>query len=179
MQQQTTNSMLMILNVSQLWISLITSITHLENTITNVSKWMSSNFVSLNPSKTEFIIFGLPQQLSKLNNPTFHLPNNFTLSPVDSAPKLGVVFDKNVSFAQHISSISKSYFHNIRDLIRIRNTCTIATALIDYCNYILLKLPATQTNRLQLVLNSAARAVTKTPHFITLLLFLNLSTGSR
>jgi len=28
---------------------------------------MSSNFLSLNPSKTEFLIFGLPQQLSKLN----------------------------------------------------------------------------------------------------------------
>jgi len=33
-------------------------------TITNVSNWMPSNFLSLNPSKTEFLIFGLPQQLS-------------------------------------------------------------------------------------------------------------------
>jgi len=68
-------------------------ITHLENTITNVSNWMSSNFLSLNPSKTEFLIFGLPQQLSKLNNPTIHLPNNVILSPVDSACNLGVIFD--------------------------------------------------------------------------------------
>jgi len=30
------------------------------------------NFRPLNPSKTEFLIFGLPQQLSKLNNPTIH-----------------------------------------------------------------------------------------------------------
>jgi len=34
---------------------------------------MSSNFLSLNPSKTEFIVFGLPQQLSKLKTPTIHL----------------------------------------------------------------------------------------------------------
>jgi len=62
-----------------------------------------------------------------------------------------------------------------RNLKRIRYTidqttaCTIATSLIhskiDYCNFPLLNLPATQTNRLQLVLNSAARAVTKTPKF--------------
>jgi len=40
-------------------------ITHLEQTISNVSDWMSSNFLSLNPSKTEFIVIGLPQQLKK------------------------------------------------------------------------------------------------------------------
>jgi len=64
---------------------------------------------------------------------------------------------------------------NIRDLRRIRNTidqttaCTIATSLnhskIDNCNSLLLNQPATQTNRLQIVLNSAARVVTKTPKF--------------
>jgi len=73
------------------------------------------------------------------------------------------------------TSISKSCFLNIRDVRRIRNTidqttaCTIATFLIhseiDYCNSLLLNLPASQTNRLQLVLNSAARSVTKTPKF--------------
>jgi len=35
---------------------------------------------------------------------------------VDSARNLGVIFDKILSFAQHISSISKSCFHNICDL---------------------------------------------------------------
>ena len=136
---------------------------------------MSSNFLSLNPSKTEFLIIGLSQQLSKLNSPIIHLPNNVTLSPVTSARNLGVIFDKNLTFSQHISAILKSCFLNIRDLRRIRNTvdqttaCTIATALIhskiDYCNSLLLNLPAAQTNHLQLVLNSAARAVTKTPKF--------------
>jgi len=96
--------------------------------------------------------------------------------PVDSVRNLGVIFDKNKSvIVQHISTVSKSCFHNICDLRRFRNTidqttaCTIATSVIhskiDYCNSLLLKLPATQTNRLQLVLNSAARAVTKTPKF--------------
>jgi len=131
---------------------------------------LSSNFLSLNPSKTEFLIFGLPQQLAKLNNPTIHLPNIVILSPVDSACNLGVIYDKNLSFAQHISSISKSCFLDIRDPRRIRNTidqttaCAIAASLIhakiDNCNSLLLHLPATQTNRLQLVLNSVARAVT-------------------
>jgi len=69
-----------------------------------------------------------------------------------------------MSFAQHICAVFKSCFHNNRDTI----ACTIATSLIHskivYCNSLLLYLPA-QTNRNQLVLNSAARAVTKTTKF--------------
>ena len=151
------------------------NIAHLETAISSVANWMSTNFLTLNPSKTEFLIIGLPQQLSKLNSPTLRLPNNVTLSPVDSARNLGVILDKHLSYAQHISSISKSCFLSIRDLRRIRSTIdqttasTIATSLIhskvDYCNSLLLNLPANQTNRLQLVLNSAARAVTRTPKF--------------
>jgi len=125
---------------------------------------MSANFLSVNSSKTEFLIFGLPQQLSKLNNPTIHLYNVILSPVVDAARNLGATFDINLSFAQHISSISKSCFHNIRDLRRIRNiidqttACTIAISLIhskiDYCNSLLLNLTAIQTNLLQLVINS-------------------------
>lgn len=86
-----------------------------------------------------------------------------------------MIFDSNFTFSEHISSVSKSCFYHIRDLRRVRNTIDlntarlIATSIIhsklDYCNSLFLNLPATQTNRLQLVLNAAARAVTKTPKF--------------
>jgi hypothetical protein len=46
---------------------------------------MSSNFLSLNLSKTEFLLIGLPKQLEKLNHPTIHLRDDVILSPVDSA----------------------------------------------------------------------------------------------
>jgi len=123
----------------------------------------------------------LPQQLSKLNNPTVHPPDTVILKPVDSARNIGVVVHKNMSFTQHSSAVSKSSFHNVRDLRRIRNTiiqttaCAIATSLIyskiDCCNSALLNLPATETNRLQFVILSAARAVTKLLNFIALHLF--------
>ena len=71
-------------------------ITFLETAISNVSNWMSTNFLILNPSKTEFLVIGLPQQLSKLNSPSIHLPNNVILSPVDSARNLGVILDKKI-----------------------------------------------------------------------------------
>jgi len=93
--------------------------------------------------------------------------------PVDSARKLGVAFDTNLSFAKQC--LCCICYRNIRDLRRISNAtdqttaCKIATPLIhsttNYCNFLLRNLPATQTGRLQLVLNSAARAVTKTLEF--------------
>jgi hypothetical protein len=104
-----------------------------------------------------------------------HLPNNVPLSPVHSAPILRVIVDSNLTFSKHISAVSKSCFYHMRDLRRIRNTvaqntaCTIATSLthskLDYCNSLLLNLPSSQTKLLQLVVNAAARAVTKTPKF--------------
>jgi hypothetical protein len=100
----------------------------LEQTISNVYNWMSSNFLSLNPS--EFLIDGLPQKLSKLSNPM----NNVTLSSDHSGPNLGVIFESNLTF--YISAVSKSCFYYIHDLTHIRNAiphttaCTIATSLI-------------------------------------------------
>jgi hypothetical protein len=56
-----------------------------------------------------------------------------------------------------------------RPILDQTTACNIATALIhsklDYCDSLFLNLPANQLDRLQLVLNSAARAVTNTPKF--------------
>ena len=53
---------------TQLFISYIpknflTAISYLESTISLISSWMTSNYFTLNPSKTEFL---LPQQTSKI-----------------------------------------------------------------------------------------------------------------
>ena len=49
--------------------SYTSNIVHLQSVITQVSSWMSTNLLSLNPNKTEFLVIGTQQQLSKLNNP--------------------------------------------------------------------------------------------------------------
>jgi len=98
---------------------------------------MSSNFLSLNPSKTEYLVFGQLQQLSKLNNPIIHLPNNVIgYSHLLFLLVILVSSLIKICHLHNISSTSKSCFHNIRDLRRIRNTIdqttvrTIATSLI-------------------------------------------------
>lgn len=147
----------------------------LESTISAVSSWMSANFLSLNSSKTEFLLIGNHSQLSKVKNIVLSMPNNIYIHPVSSARNLGIIFDSELSFSQHISSLSKSCFCHIRNLRKIRSSIdlptatTIAVSLIhsklDYCNSLFLNLPDTQLNKLQSILNSAARAITSTSKY--------------
>jgi hypothetical protein len=136
---------------------------------------MSSNLLALNPSKTEFLVIGTPQQLSKLNNPVLLFDAITTISPVTSARNLGILFDNHLSFDKQITALSKSCFYHIRDLRRIRDTldfstsCIVATSLVhsklDYCNSLYYNLPAYQIDRLQSIQNCLARTVCKTSKF--------------
>jgi len=161
--------------LSLILLNFITIITHLENTTTNVSNWMSSNFLSFNPSKTEFLIFGLPKNsLNSIILSFMYLTMSYShllillAILVSSLIKICNLHNISLLFLNHASTIFVTLDVFVILLIKL-TACTIVTSLIhskiDYFNSLLLNLPATQTNRLQLVLNSAARAVTKTPKF--------------
>src|SRR6218665_2856275 len=60
--------------------SFFTSIAQLLSVVNQISQWMSSNLLRLNPSKTEFIIIGLPAQIKKI--PITHLPLLSPLMPL-------------------------------------------------------------------------------------------------
>jgi hypothetical protein len=136
---------------------------------------MASNFLTLNPSKTEFLIIWLPKQLAKLHKPVLVLPDNIIVTPVTSARNLGIILDSNLSFKLHINYLSKSCLYHCRDLRRIRSSLdfdtarTIATSLVqsklDYCNSLYYNISSKQLNRLQIIQNSLARAVTRTLRF--------------
>ena len=165
---------------TQLFISFISknflpTITHLQDTISDISSWMTSNLLSLNPAKTEFMLIGLPKQIYKILNPTLSLPANTPIPPTDSARNLGIIFDTHLTFSKQISSLTSTCYYHIRDLRRIRHcldfktASTIATSLVhsklDYCNSLYLNLPNSQISRIQKLQNSLARAVTKTHKF--------------
>ena len=163
---------------TQLYISFLPSqflpsIQHLQSSISQVSIWMSANLLSLNPTKTEFLIFGNSHQLSKLNNPTLEINPSAVIKPIPSARNLGFLLDTNLTLNDQISATCKSCNWHIHDLWRIRSTLdystakTIATSLVhsklDYCNSLYLNLPAYQISRLQHIQNSLARVVCLVP----------------
>src|SRR6218665_1341529 len=53
--------------------SFFDSINHLLHVFKQISSWMTSNLLCLNPSKTEFILIGLRDQLKKIPDPSISL----------------------------------------------------------------------------------------------------------
>ena len=114
---------------------------------------MKTNRLNLNPSKTQLIWFGTRQQLLKLDHKliasTFP---DFTFS--SSVRDLGVTLDSELTFADHISLLTRSCFYQLRRLRAIRRSVspkvflTIVHAFvctcIDYCNSLLIGRPKTR-----------------------------------
>ena len=137
---------------------------------------MTANLLIPNPSKTEFMLISLSQQLSKIHSSSLYLPPAQPILPCSSACNTGFVFDSSLSFSQQISKLSSSCHYHIRDHCRICNSLehktadTIATSLVhsrlEYCNSRYYFRPASQLHRLQLIQNALARAVSLSPlHF--------------
>ena len=50
----------------------LSNITYLLNALQHISSWMTANLLTLNTSKTEFLLIGLKQQLAKIQNSTLN-----------------------------------------------------------------------------------------------------------
>ena len=84
-----------------------TSLATLSSALDSVHARLTSNRLSVNPSKTEFLIIGTPQQRSKLTATTLTF-QGILLTPTDSTRNLGFIFDKDLSAKVHISSVCKA-----------------------------------------------------------------------
>src|SRR6218665_3830092 len=80
---------------------------------------MKPSRLNLNPSKTQLIWFGTRQQLLKLDHKVIasSFPD-FTFS--SSVRDLGVSVDSELTFADHISLLTRSCFYQLRRLRAIR-----------------------------------------------------------
>ena len=74
---------------------------------------MTANLLCLNPSKTEFLIIGLREQLGKLVYPSDISPTDLTSPMPYSSPvrNLGIIFDRNLTFADHITQLSHTCYN--------------------------------------------------------------------
>src|SRR5207244_11166133 len=71
------------------------SLRHLSSFLEQVYSWFCSNRLSVNPSKTEYLLIGTSQQRAKICNSSVYF-KNLTLTPTQTARNLGVIFDEKL-----------------------------------------------------------------------------------
>ena len=141
---------------------------NLEHTLESVNNWMHLNRLKLNPSKTEFILFGSQQQLAKCNTNAITVVDA-TVKMSDSIKYLGAHLDKQLNFKRFTSEKCRTVSLNINRIKQIRHylsmdSCkqivqSLITSHLDYANSIIYGLPECTIIRLQRLQNRAAKLV--------------------
>jgi hypothetical protein len=149
-------------------------VSKMEEIVKEVQTWMSSNRLRLNPDKTEFIWLGTGHARSRIDARAIEaaFPNWKTKRVVRD---LGVLLDEDLSMDQHVGSLCRSCFYQLRQIRVIRRNLSHEAAAtlvhsfvlnrLDFCNAVLAGLPKYQIRQLQSVLNCAARVVADLPKF--------------
>ena len=131
--------------------------------IESIGAWMSSNRLTLNESKSEFMSCASQCRTHLIDRSAFVLPDGL-VNVSSSLRNLGEYFDEGMSMTEHVIHLLRSYFNQLLRIRFIQRSLmtTVATRLvdsffIDYCNSILAAVPKYQLNHIQSVLNVAAQ----------------------
>ena len=126
----------------------------LSSVLDSVYTWLISNRLSVNTSKTEYLLIGTQQQRAKVSSTSLSFRGH-TITPSCHVRNLGITFDVDLSFKPHISFLSSSSFFYIRLLRQIRtsldshSSILLANALVasklDYCNSLFSGFPLLQS----------------------------------
>ena len=131
----------------------------------------------MNSAKIELLYTGFKHNISLLGSqaPALQLGSD-TVTASDHVRVLGVTFSSDLSLEQHVSETCAVSFHWLRQLRRIRKSLddgsastlvhAFVTSRVDYCNAVYMCAGATKTvtDKLQRVLNAAARVVSDVTH---------------
>uniref|UniRef100_A0A8C1R1D0 Reverse transcriptase domain-containing protein n=1 Tax=Cyprinus carpio TaxID=7962 RepID=A0A8C1R1D0_CYPCA len=149
--------------------------------LADISAWMKKYHLQLNLVKTEVLVF--PATPTLQHDFSIQLGSS-TITPSTSVRNLGVTFDDQLTFKDHIAKTARSCrfaLHNIRK-IRPFLTEHVAQLLVqalvisrlDYCNALLVGLPSSTIQPLQMTQNAAALLVFNEPKKVHVTLFISL-----
>jgi hypothetical protein len=92
----------------------------LEACVSDIRKWMEANVLLLNSDKTEMIVLGSKKQGDLLLNLTINL-DSCTVISNKTVKDLGITLDPNLSFDEHIKTVSRTAIFHLRNIAKIRN----------------------------------------------------------
>uniref|UniRef100_A0A8K9XE81 Reverse transcriptase domain-containing protein n=1 Tax=Oncorhynchus mykiss TaxID=8022 RepID=A0A8K9XE81_ONCMY len=89
----------------------------LEACVSDIRKWMAANFLLLNSDKIEMLVLGPKKQRDLLLNLTFNLDCTVVSNKIVN--DLGVTLDPDLSFDEHIKTVSRTAFFHLRNIAKI------------------------------------------------------------
>ena len=92
----------------------------LNRDLSNIHKWLLCNKLTLNSTKTEFMLIGSRQKLSTLSESLELSIDNVPIKQVSTTKSLGILIDDNMAWHSHIDNLSKKIASGIGAIERIK-----------------------------------------------------------
>ena len=125
----------------------LSALSCIEACISDMNKWMLSNKLKLNNSKTEVLVIGAPHRPHQQFDLSLLVGDEHVV-PTSSAKNLETVFDDNMTLESHVAALCKSAIFHIRNIARIKRYLSQAnietlihafvTCKLDHCNSLLI-----------------------------------------
>ncbi len=137
--------------------------------LADISAWMKEHHLQLNLAKTELLVPATP---TLQHDFSIQLGTSI-ITPSTSVRNLGVIFDDQLTFKEHIAKTARSCRFALHNIRKIRPFLTehaaqllvqaLVVSRLDYCNALLAGLPSNTIKPLQMIQNAAARLVFNEP----------------
>ena len=129
-----------------------------EDCIQDIRAWKLSHKLKLNDDKTELLLIGSKQQLTKV--PELSVKVGFAdVNESDNSRNLGVIFDSNMTLEKQVNNINKRAFLELKRIRQIRHYLSqeaeeqlvhsFVSSTIDFCNSLMYGCTRNLLNKIQ------------------------------
>ena len=145
-------------------------ISNMETALATLDTWFKANSLKVNASKTQLMILGTRQNLRNVSNSNISVSfRDVPLKPCTEVKNLGLVFDKHLSWDQHISFLTRRCYGMLTGLVHLRHylpeavLSTVVSALVlshvRYCLTVYGNGTVKNLDKIQKILNFSARVI--------------------
>ena len=142
----------------------------INSDLSRIHVWLAANKLTLNMTKTEFLLIGARQRLCNLSEKPNIVVDGIPVQQVSSSKSLGVQIDENPNWVNHVDMTSKKIFSRIsaikpvRHLVPLETLLTIYNALVqshlDCCSAVWRNCNKGLSDKLRKLQNRTARIIT-------------------
>ena len=138
--------------------------------IREITHWMNTQFLKINPEKTEIILFHLKtleQQIIIRGT----LIEDQCIRYSKAVKNVGVWLDEHLNMDKHVNNVVSHCYKILKDIGRIRNVLSdkhtemlihaVISSRLDYCNSLFFNISKSNLYKLQKVQNAAARLIAR------------------